>query len=225
MEAQPLGSFRNCHQELDAPGVAKPEAHLLKILSLETMIRLRDVLAFVLLTVWLFRSVGAKGQAGSGSSKNPATPQGRNTSPVAIPLDLKPCDPAGMPPLQLSQPGTGHHKIALSWDASVPTPNHPSKPVGYCLYRSQKQGAAKLKPTCKECEQVNRVPFAGTSCLDNIVEDGAQYYYVAIAVSASGTSSPASNEAPVRVPPANETKTVTQNPTSLPLCRGASPSK
>jgi len=187
------------------------------------MIRLREILAFIFLTTVLFGSVAA-GQTGSGSSKNPATPPGSGST-VAVPSGLKPCDPAGMTPLRLSQPGTGHHKVALSWEASVPTPDHPGKTVGYCLYRTQKQGAANRDPTCKDCEQVNGLPFPGISCVDDIVEDGVTYYYVAFAMSADGKRSLASNEARVLIPPANQTKSVSTNPPPIPLCRGVSGKK
>jgi len=66
--------------------------------------------------------------------------------------------------------------VTLSWNASAPSANSESKAVGYCLYRSKKQNAAKQTPTCRDCEQINSIAIAGTECVDDLVEDGAIYY-------------------------------------------------
>jgi len=175
----------------------------------------------VLLIVGLFGTVVATGQVSSGSSTNPRIPTGKGTLQVTVQPAL-PCKSAGLPPLQPSQPGTGHHKVTLSWNAGAPSPVIGSKAVGYCLYRSQTQGAAKLKPTCSQCEPVNLVPFVGTSCIDDIVKDGAMYYYVVTAVNAEGTPSSPSNEAPASIPPANQTNSVSVKSSTPPSCREAS---
>jgi hypothetical protein len=68
---------------------------------------------------------------------------------------------------------TGHHKVTLKWNASIPSSNVESNAVGYCLYRSKKRKAAKQSPTCRDCAQINLIPIAGTGCVDDFVEDGA----------------------------------------------------
>lgn len=130
------------------------------------------------------------------------------------------CPPAGVAPLQTGAPGTGDHKVTLTWNASAGSNDPGSAAVGYCLYRSAKKNAAKKNPTCKDCEQVNRVPIPPVGpregCIDDLVADGAQYYYVVAAINAKGSLSSASNEIPVRIPSAHSVK---PSPSQLPLCR------
>jgi hypothetical protein len=130
------------------------------------------------------------------------------------------CPPAGLAPLQLAAPGTGHHKVTLTWNASAHTNNPESDAYGYCLYRSQAEGRSqiKTKPDCPKCEQVNRVPVLSTGCVDDLVMDNAHYYYVVAAINASGSElSVSSNEAPVYIPKTQSVKPL--QPSSLPLCR------
>jgi hypothetical protein len=127
------------------------------------------------------------------------------------------CPAAGVPALQAS-PQTGHHKVTLSWNASPPSPDPERKAVGYCLYRSGKQNAAKQNPTCSDCEQINSIPIAGIGCIDDLVKDGATYYYVVTAINARGRTSSASNETTAQIPPtkrANDSVSLA----SYPLCR------
>jgi hypothetical protein len=124
--------------------------------------------------------------------------------------------------------------VILSWTASVPSSQPESSAIGYCLYRGEKANVAldnvagkkakkKAKKTfaCKRCEQVNFSSFAGTTCVDNLVSDGATYYYVAVAINRGGISSNASNEIRARIPdgPSN----FTTNKSAPPLCREPSP--
>ena len=130
---------------------------------------------------------------------------------------LPPCPQAGVPILQPSTQ-TGHHKVTLSWNASSPSSDPEKKAVGYCLYRSDKQNAAKQNSTCSDCEQINSIPIAGTGCVDDLVKDGATYYYVVTAINAGGRTSPSSNETPAQVPSTKEAGgSVTV--ASYPLCR------
>jgi hypothetical protein len=129
------------------------------------------------------------------------------------------CPPAGLPPLQSSLQKTGHHKVTLSWNASAPSGAFESKTVGYCLYRSKTPKAAKQNPTCGSCERINAKPIAGTGCVDDLVEDGADYYYVVTAINASGKISSSSNETPARIPP-GEKPASSVPPASYPVCRG-----
>jgi hypothetical protein len=133
---------------------------------------------------------------------------------------LPPCPSAGTPTPQPSAQ-TGHHKVTLSWNESVFSPDHPErKAVGYCLYRSTKQNAAKLEPTCRDCEQINKIAIAGTGCVDDLVKDGETYYYVVTAISAGRRTSSSSNETPARIPPTKEpNSSVTVR--SYPLCRAS----
>jgi hypothetical protein len=127
------------------------------------------------------------------------------------------CPPAGITPLQPGAPETGHHKVTLTWNASAPSKDSDSAAVGYCLYRSKIRRAAKKDPICKDCEQVNRVPIPSTGCVDDLVADRTQYYYVVAAINSKATLSSASNEIPVLIPSAQSVKP--SKPSPLPLCR------
>ena len=122
---------------------------------------------------------------------------------------LPSCPPAGRTPIKQSLPGTGHHKVLLSWNASSRSAQPKSSVVGYCLYRSKKQYAAKQNPTCSDCEQINRTPVIRTSCVDDLVQDNAKYYYVVTAINARGKISSSSNEVPALIPAGKQTNLVT----------------
>jgi hypothetical protein len=132
------------------------------------------------------------------------------------------CPPAGVAPLQRSSPKTGDHRVFLKWNASMtPTGSPDPSAVGYCLYRSAKKSVAKDKPTCAECERVNLVPIPGTACMDDLVKDGATYFYVATAINPDNQLSSSSNEVPVVIP--HGRKSVQPAPAgAYPLCRAAS---
>jgi hypothetical protein len=100
--------------------------------------------------------------------------------------------PHSMPTLS-GQTLSARHTIVLSWNATVPSPAHPSKALGYCLYKSPIEGDAKLEAKCTECELLTPQPLTGTSCVDNAVAAGPTYYYVVAAVNGGGMSGP-SNE-------------------------------
>jgi hypothetical protein len=145
------------------------------------------------------------------------TPEEKRSAPVKPPSALPVCPSAGTPTLKPSAL-TGHHKVALSWNASVPSARSEDNAVGYCLYRSQTQNAAKKNPRCLACELVNPVPVAGTTCVDDLVQDGATYYYVATAISSRGQISLSSNEVPAPVP-RSQPSTALASSASVPLCR------
>ena len=135
------------------------------------------------------------------------------------PVQLPPlCPLAGIVPLQPGAPGTGDHKVRLTWNASAPSKDPESAVVGYCLYRSKIRHAAKKNPICKDCEQVNRVPVPWTGCVDDLVRNSTQYYYVVAAINSKATLSAASNEIPVLIPPRHSVKRPAP-PSPLPLCR------
>jgi len=115
---------------------------------------------------------------------------------------------------------TGHHRVVLTWIASVPSARPEDNAVGYCLYRSQTKGAAKDNATCRACEQINPVPVGGTSCVDDLVQDSALYYYVVTAITADERRSSSSNEIPVTIP-AGDRPAKPNSSSPPPLCRVA----
>jgi hypothetical protein len=132
------------------------------------------------------------------------------------------CPAGGSPTLQPST-ATGHHKVLLTWKASAPGARPEDNTVGYCLYRSLKKDVAKSNATCSACEQINSVPVTGTACVDDLVQDGALYYYVVTAMNAAGNRSSSSNEIPVAIPGANVTTGSSVGANSA--CREALPSR
>ena len=132
---------------------------------------------------------------------------------------LPPCPSAPITTLQASAPGTGHHKVFLTWNASTSSGQPGSSTTGYCLYRSQKEGNAKKFPKCPDCEQVNLRPVRSARCVDDLVKDQTTYYYVAIAInSGNGISSP-TNEAIAQIPVAEQKKAAPPDAASYPACR------
>ena len=174
------------------------------------------------------------------SHSSQANPQPKTGAEQAAPLSAKPlppphCPQAGLPPLSREQPGTGHHRVILAWNASVSS-SQPGKDVaGYCLYRSTKRSAVKKNPTCKECEQVNVTPFESLSCVDDLVKDGTTYYYVVTAINSRGRISPSSNDAPAVIrccaKPSSAARVSSSQPSSSQspppplLCRGTPTAK
>lgn len=162
------------------------------------------VSSVMLLILGLFEAVAA-GQGLSRSTANQRSAEGskQERTPEAITgAGIPRCPPAGLLAAQPLQPGIGHHRVILSWNASSHSPDAKNNPVGYCLYRSKKRKDAKQNPTCRDCEQVNSTPVAGTSCVDDLVEDRATYYYVVTAIDANGETSSSSNEFRVSIPAA-----------------------
>jgi hypothetical protein len=154
-------------------------------------------------------AAGATSQTARLSSPNVPVP--------APPPTLPPCPPAGIQPLQPSQ-NTGHHKVTLWWNANAPSHDSERNAVGYCLYRSQTKKAAKSNPRCGACEQINRTPIVGVSCVDDLVADSATYYYVVTAINTNGDISSSSNETPARIP-SSKKPARTAPKGSYPLCR------
>jgi hypothetical protein len=146
----------------------------------------------------------------------PSEKQAVSTKPVQLPPV---CPPAGITPLQPGAPGTGHHKVTLTWNASAPRTSSGSAVAGYCLYRSRIRYRKELKqdPRCKHCEQINKVPVATTGCIDDFVVDKANYYYVVTAIDANSNLSAPSNDVFVPIPSARRLKP--SQPDTLPLCR------
>ncbi len=115
---------------------------------------------------------------------------------------------------------SSQRKVILSWNASAPAQKPQNAVVGYCLYRSKIQNAAQLLPTCTQCEQINRVPVTATSCMDDLVEDKATYYYVVTALNSQGSASTASNEASAQIVKPKQPPAI--DATKIPACRAGS---
>src|SRR5216683_4620149 len=171
--------------------------------------------ALALIIVGIFQTSAVR-RVGTGYPKRSGVP------PAAAGPRLPLCPAAGLPMLQPS-PLTGHHKVSLSWNASAPSGNSEGKAVGYCLYRSKKEKVAKQslkKPNarCSDCEQINSVAVAGTGCVDDLVEDGATYHYIATAINVLGNTSSSSEEALAQIP-LNKESAIPVSKTSYPFCR------
>lgn len=141
------------------------------------------------------------------------------TGPSAARSNPPQCPAGGVRMLRSSDPNTGHHKVILSWNSSAPSPDPKDNAVGYCLYRSKKKNAVKKDPTCKDCEQINLIPVVGTGCVDDLVEDGVTYYYVATAINNRPKLSFSSNEVRTIIPQSPKSLSSVP-PSSLPYCRG-----
>jgi hypothetical protein len=155
----------------------------------------------------------------SSHSLQPMAPGYAKAPATAAKAALLFCPAAGSPMLLQSAPGVGHHTVALSWNASTPSPRPQDNAVGYCLYRSEKKGAAKQNANCRDCEQVNRVPIAAIRCVDDVVKGGATYYYVVTAINAKGKLSLPSNEVVAAVPTGKQNLN-SASTGSFSVCRG-----
>lgn len=138
---------------------------------------------------------------------------------------LPQCPNAPYPVLQVTAPGTGHHKVFLKWNASPST--NPAEPnsLGYCLYRTQTGGRTKRCPNQTDCEKVTPVPVLTTRCVDDLVRDSTKYLYIAIAINTQGKISSPAKPAIAKIPAAGQQKPAPADAASYPACRApASPS-
>jgi hypothetical protein len=140
---------------------------------------------------------------------------------IRNPPTLPPCPDAPYVKLNANNPATGHHRVFLTWNASLSASRSDTKAVGYCLYRTQTAGKAKDCPNeYAKCEQVNVIPVRGTRCVDELVKDNTSYYYVAMAITSTGTST-SSEEAIAEVPAAGKPNPPPPLADSYPACRTA----
>lgn len=139
---------------------------------------------------------------------------------------LPPCPNAPYPVLQATDPGTGHHRVFLKWNASASeSPTEPNS-LGYCLYRTQTNDATKDCPNHSDCEKVTPVPALGTRCVDDIVKDRTKYRYFAIAINAQGKISSPTKAAIAKIPAAGQQNPAPSDAASYPSCRApASPNQ
>lgn len=114
------------------------------------------------------------------------------------------CPPADVAAGQGSAVGDGHHRVFLSWIGSAQSSDPIRNPVGYCVYRSNKESAAGQKLPCNECDRTNSrpLPVSVTSCVDGGVQDNTTYHYVVAAINKYGTLSSPSNDVPAKIPDA-----------------------
>jgi hypothetical protein len=158
-------------------------------------------------------------QRDSESHRELAAPVPQKIVATARKPMLRHCPDAPYPMLQAKDPATGHHRVFLKWDASTSASGSDSRELGYCLYRTQKPGRAKDCPKkYPKCEQVNVVPVSGTRCVDELVKDNSNYYYVAIAITLTDTST-TSEEAIAEVPAAGKQNPPPPGADSYPACR------
>jgi hypothetical protein len=113
-------------------------------------------------------------------------------------------------------PANGGHRVTLSWTASAPADAKHSAAAGYCVYRTAVGDA--------QSGLINKTPFPGTSCTDDLVENGRRYSYVVRAVNAGDVPSIASNPAPVEIPATGASHPPVSG-ASPPLCRGETAAK
>jgi hypothetical protein len=133
---------------------------------------------------------------------------------------LGPCPNAPTRMLQAQHSATGHHRVFLTWNASLSARGSDPNALGYCLYRTQTAGRAKDCPTkYPKCEQVNVVPVHGTRCVDELVKDNTTYYYVAIGINSASAISTTSEEAIAEVPAAGKLNQPPPGADSFPACR------
>lgn len=153
-------------------------------------------------------------------------PQDKKSAPNKVQSlsEVPECLPAVMNPPKESDLHKGHHhRVFLKWNASESAKDPKKEVVGYCLYRSKKEGAAKENPRCNDCELVTRFPVPETSCVDTLVEDGEKYFYVATTITQKRDLSVSSNEIRVKIP-RTEKPVGHPPPGSYPACR-AEPSE
>lgn len=136
------------------------------------------------------------------------------------PSTLPGCPDAPYAKLNAKDPATGHHRVFLTWNASLLSSGSDPNALGYCLYRTQTAGKAKDCPTkYPKCEQVNTVPVRGTRCVDELVKDNTTYYYVAIGINSAKAISTTSEEAIAEVPAARKLNPPPPGADSYPACR------
>jgi hypothetical protein len=200
-----------CYQQREPmPGknVNVRPLHLVLILAVSVL---------VLLIAYTWRLLATAGRVSPSANLISRSASGPKTTRLAAAQPIPPlCPPINTPMLQ-SSAQTSHHKVTLTWHASVSSPNK-SDPAGYCLYRSTTPNPASENPPCKDCEKINKRAIPGTACIDDVVVDGALYYYVVDAISQAGVTSTFSNQAPAQIP---ATPKANGSVANYPMCRAS----
>jgi hypothetical protein len=146
----------------------------------------------------------ASGAQVSVASRSPAPPSPSSSSSLV-------CPTRGSSLVQEPLSANKGHRVILSWKASAPPNAKHGAAVGYCIYR----GEGRRDPLPK---LINSIPFSGTSCIDDWVENSGKYTYVIRAISVRRVESGPSNVISVVIPsskPGNSSASAI----SAPLCR------
>jgi hypothetical protein len=117
----------------------------------------------------------------------------------------------GSPLVQEPLPANAGHRVILSWKASAPPNAKHGAAVGYCIYR----GDGRRDPFPK---LVNSIPFPGTRCMDDWVENSGKYAYMVRAINVRRVESGPSNVISVVIP-SGKAGDSSASTTSVPLCR------
>jgi len=141
----------------------------------------------------------------STASKQPSPP------PSPSPNSSLVCPMLGSSLVQEPLPANVGHRVVLSWKASAPPNAKHGAAVGYCIYRGE--GARDPLP-----KLVNSIPFPGTHCMDDRVENSGKYTYVVRGISVRRSESGPSNVISVVIPSSKPGNSST-SAISAPLCR------
>ena len=174
--------------------------------------------ALALTLACLISTIGGCNRALESSSEPPAHPVARVTAAEHKPV-LPACPNAPSRMLQATDPGTGHHKVFLSWNASASASQSANNSLGYCLYRTQTNETAKKCPNQSDCEKVTPVPVLTTRCVDDLAKDRTKYHYVVIAIDSRGNYSSPGKEAIADIPVAGQQNPAPRDASSYPACR------
>jgi hypothetical protein len=180
------------------------------------------VSVLVLLVAYALRLLATAGRVSPSATLASRPASNQEKLRLAAPQPILPLCPNTTTPILRPSSQTGHHRVILTWKASPTSPNSNQQAAGYCLYRSTTPNPANEKPSCRDCEWINKRAIAGTACVDDLVQDGALYYYVVEAISLGGTTSSFSNQAPAQIP-STPNGSVTGN--SYHLCRASNGSQ
>ena len=171
--------------------------------------RPRLMVAVVLTVAGILQS-GCKSSPAASQASTPRPAESHRASGAGVVEALtRPllCPGPALPPT-ISQ--TGGHRVILSWKASVADSKHVPA-AGYCVYRGT---GLRARPT----DLLNPVPFPGTTCMDDSVQNGAVYTYAVRAISAGNVPSVPSEPTHAVIP--NTPRNTVGGPgDSTPLCR------
>jgi hypothetical protein len=110
-------------------------------------------------------------------------------------------------------PANAGHRVILAWKASAPANAKHGAAIGYCIYRGN--GAHDPAP-----QLMNSIPFPGTRCMDDWVENSGKYTYIVRAISVRRVESDPSNVVSVVIPATKQSNSSAIS-ASAPLCRQA----
>jgi hypothetical protein len=121
------------------------------------------------------------------------------------------CPTRGSALVQEPASANAGHRVILSWKGSAPPNAKHGAAIGYCIYR----GKSEHDPYP---QLVNSIPFPGTRCMDDWVENSGKYTYVVRAISFRRVESDPSNVVSVAIPSSKQSSS-SASAISAPLCR------